>query len=105
VQNSARGVQDRLSTNLAARVTAPASKSSLQLALENEKLSDAHAAGGEAAPERAMAQAFLQEAARDARARSCWQATPNSKRVAAISRLLRDPAQRRRRRHRSYLAR
>jgi hypothetical protein len=44
VWKSVRGVQDKLSTNLAAQVAAPASQSSLQLALENEKLKDAQQA-------------------------------------------------------------
>jgi hypothetical protein len=44
VWKTVRSVQDKLSTNLAASVAAPASQSSLQLALENEKLKDAQAA-------------------------------------------------------------
>jgi hypothetical protein len=44
VWKTVRSVQDKLSTNLAAPVAAPASQSSLQLALENEKLKDAQAA-------------------------------------------------------------
>jgi hypothetical protein len=43
VWKTVRSVQDKLSTNLAASVAAPASQSSLQLALENEKLKDAQA--------------------------------------------------------------
>jgi hypothetical protein len=43
VWKTVRSVQNRLSTNLAASVAAPASQSSLQLALENEKLKDAQA--------------------------------------------------------------
>lgn len=43
VWKSVRSVQEKLSTNLAAPVAAPASQSSLQLALENEKLKDAQA--------------------------------------------------------------
>jgi len=39
-----RSVQDKLSTNLGAPVNAAVSQSSLQLALENEKLKDAQAA-------------------------------------------------------------
>jgi hypothetical protein len=39
-----RSVQEKLSTNLGAPVNAPASQSSLQLALENEKLKDAQTA-------------------------------------------------------------
>jgi hypothetical protein len=44
VWKTVRSVQDKLSSNLAAPVAAPASQSSLQLALENEKLRDAQAA-------------------------------------------------------------
>lgn len=44
VWRSVRSVQDKLSTNLGAPVTAAASHSSLQLALENERLKDAQAA-------------------------------------------------------------
>ena len=43
VWKTVRSVQDKLSSNLAAPVAAPASQSSLQLALENEKLKDAQA--------------------------------------------------------------
>jgi hypothetical protein len=43
VWKTVRSVQDKLSTNLAAPVAAPASQSSLQLALENERLKDAQA--------------------------------------------------------------
>jgi hypothetical protein len=43
VWRTVRSVQDKLSSNLAAPVAAPASQSSLQLALENEKLKDAQA--------------------------------------------------------------
>ena len=41
VWDKVRSIQDRLSSNLGASVRAPASQSSLQLALENEKLKDA----------------------------------------------------------------
>ena len=44
VWRKVRSVQDKLSNNLGSAVNAPASESSLQLALENEKLKDAQAA-------------------------------------------------------------